>query len=67
MGNKQSKFFEYCQEGDEEKVMKCIAANRAVVDARDPDGVSFYLPDMTYRVYILSSMSIITSCYISIT
>ena len=70
MGNKQSqqvnKFFEYCKEGNEEKVKKYITANRAVVDARDPDGVSCHSPDMTYRIYILLSMSMLTSCYISI-
>ena len=66
MGKMSEDIFTLAKNGDNQGVQRLITANRAVVDARTTDGVSCYSPDMTYRIYILSSMSMLTLCYISI-
>ena len=60
-----SDIFTLCENGDEEGVRKMIAADRAVVHARDTF-VSCLSPNIACRIYILSTMTILISSHISI-
>ena len=48
-----SDIFALCKNGDEEGVRRVIAADRAVVHARDTRWVSCLSPDIACRIYII--------------
>ena len=58
--------FNLFENGDEEGVRRVIAADSAVVHARDSGRVSYPQPNIVCRIYMLSSMSILISSHISI-